>query len=109
MRFLPSDREVEVRTGSHLTAAAVRAAVAIVHDCDGQGVCATCRVRIEAGAGNLSPVDPRERTQLGADIERGWRLCCLVRVRGDVVVRVPEEGFAYPPELQRDSGSGPAR
>jgi hypothetical protein len=31
-------------------------------------------------------------------------LCCLVRVLGDVVVRVPEGGFAYPPELQRQRG-----
>jgi ferredoxin len=104
VRFLPSHREVEVAPGAHLTAAAARAGVAIVHDCDGQGVCGTCRVWVAQGDENLSPLDPRERNQLGADVERRWRLCCLVRVLGDVVVRVPEGSFAYPPELQRERG-----
>ncbi len=99
--FLPSEREVNVPPGAYLTAAAVRGGVVIVHDCDGQGVCSTCRIRVEAGAGRLSPVEECEREQLGSDIDAGWRLCCRVRVLGDAVVRVPEGGFAYPPELQR--------
>ncbi|MFN2421051.1 MAG: 2Fe-2S iron-sulfur cluster-binding protein [Gemmatimonadota bacterium] len=104
VQFLPSQREIEVPHGAHLTAAAVSAGVAIVHDCDGQGVCSTCRVQVVEGGQNLSPLDARERDQLGADVDRQWRLCCLVRVLGDVVVRVPEGGFAYPPELQRERG-----
>jgi 2Fe-2S ferredoxin len=101
VRFLPSDREIDVPTGTHLTAAAMRARAGIVHDCDGQGVCGTCRVWVEDGRDRLSPIDARERLQLGPDVDRGWRLCCLVRVEGSVTVRVPEGGFAYPPELQR--------
>jgi ferredoxin len=101
VRFLPCDRVIEVRAGSYLTAAAARAGVPIVHDCDGQGVCGTCRVRVESGADRLSPIDPRERVQLGPDVDRGWRLCCLVRVVGNATIRAPEGGFAYPPELQR--------
>lgn len=101
IRFLPSGAEVEAAAGSHLTAAAVRAGVGIVHDCDGQGVCGTCRVRIEAGHEALGAVDPRERLQLGAAIDDGWRLCCLLRVGGDLTVRVPA-GFPYPPLQQRD-------
>ena len=101
VRFLPTNREVQVAHGTFLTAAAARVGAGIVHDCDGQGVCGTCRVLVESGADRLSPVDPREREQLGTDVEKGWRLCCLARVRGDVTVRAPEGGFAYPPELQR--------
>jgi ferredoxin len=101
VRFLPPDRAVEVVRGTYLTAAAVRAGVPIVHDCDGQGLCGTCRVRVESGAHRLSPIDPRERVQLGPDVDRGWRLCCLVRVEGSATIRTPEGGFAYPPELQR--------
>lgn len=101
VRFLPADREVEIPRGGWLAAAAVRADVPLVFDCDGQGVCATCRVRIESGATALSPVREAERVQLGDSVDRGWRLCCLVRVRGDVTVEVPRTGFAYPPELQR--------
>ena len=104
VRFRPSGARVTVPTGAFLTLAANRASAGVVHDCDGLGVCGTCRVRIEAGADALSPVEERERRQLGPAVDRGWRLCCLARVYGDVVVRVPEGGFAYPPELQRSGG-----
>jgi ferredoxin len=101
VRFLPSGAEVRVPLGSYLTTAAARARVAIVHDCDGQGVCGTCQVRIERGAATFGPPDPREREQLGVRIADGWRLCCLLTVRGDCVVRVPVGSFAYPPDQQR--------
>ena len=102
VRFEPADREVTVRRGTYLTAAVVRAGIHIVHDCDGQGVCSTCRVRILQGAESLGPIDARERRQLGSAVERGWRLCCLLRVGGNLTLCVPTGGFAYPPELQRD-------
>lgn len=98
--FRPSGARATVPEGAFLTLAAERAATGVVHDCDGQGVCGTCRVQLETGAERLSPVTDMERRQLGTAVERGWRLCCLARVYGDVVVRVPQGGFAYPPELQ---------
>ncbi|HJR52875.1 MAG TPA: 2Fe-2S iron-sulfur cluster-binding protein [Gemmatimonadota bacterium] len=101
VRFLPSGREACVTSGTFLTTAAVRAGVAIVHDCDGQGVCGTCQVLVEEGTRSLSPPDSREREQLGDRVERGWRLCCLTIVEGDCAVRVPVGTFAYPPEQQR--------
>lgn len=106
VRFLPSGAVVDVPRGAFLTLAAARARVRIVHDCDGQGVCGTCRVRIEHGSGDLSPVEGVERRQLGIDVDRRWRLCCRARVFGDVVVRVEREGFAYPPGLQRRGDPG---
>ena len=101
VRFLPSGREARVASGTFLTTAAVRAGVAIVHDCDGQGVCGTCQVLVEEGTGSLSPPDPREHEQLGDRVEEGWRLCCLTLVEGACTVRVPAGTFAYPPEQQR--------
>lgn len=102
IRFLPSGRSAVLPVGAYLTAGAVRAGEPIVHDCDGQGVCGTCRVRIEAGEEHLTAADAHERRQLGRALEEGWRLCCRVRTRGDVTVRVPPPGFAYPPALQRE-------
>ena len=99
--FVPSGREILVEPGTFLTTAAARAGVAIVHDCDGQGVCGTCQVRIVDGGGDIGAPDPRERRQLGGRIEAGWRLCCLVVVEADCVVSVPAGTFAYPPEQQR--------
>jgi ferredoxin len=102
VRFMPSGREVRVPAGSFLTAAAMRAGVSIVHDCDGQGVCGTCQVRIEAGAAAFAPPDLREEAQLGTRLEESWRLCCLLVVESDCVVWVPVGTFAYPPEQQRE-------
>ena len=101
VRFLPADTTVQVPRGAYLSLAAIRARAPIVHDCDGLGLCGTCRVRVQSGAGGLSPLEPVERRQLGPDAELGWRLCCRARVFGDVVLRAEERGFAYPPELQR--------
>ena len=55
VRFLPSGSAVRVPAGTWLTSAATLAGVAIVHDCDGQGVCGTCRVRITSGASGFGP------------------------------------------------------
>lgn len=101
VRFLPSGSVVRVPRGMYLTTAAARAQVPIVHDCDGQGVCGTCQVRIEEGGSTFGPPDPREDAQLGVRLADGWRLCCLLTVQGDCVVRVPVGAFAYPPEQQR--------
>lgn len=101
VRFLPAGREVELPRGAWLTAAAVRAGVGLVFDCDGQGLCATCRIRIVEGVEHVPPVQAAERVQLGEEVEGGWRLACLLRVEGDVTVEVPPPDFAYPPRLQR--------
>jgi adenylate cyclase len=56
------------------------------HVCSGRGRCGTCRVRVEAGAGLLSPAEDLElgtleRVGSGA----GERLACQARVLGDGV------------------------
>jgi ferredoxin len=106
VRILPADREETVAVDSFLAAAIVRSGVNLVFDCDGQGLCSTCRVRVERGERNLTSITAEERFQLGDDVNRGWRLSCIPRVLGDVTLFVPEEGFAYPPELQRGGSSG---
>lgn len=90
-----------VPAGSWLPAAARRAGVRLVFDCDGMGLCATCRVHVEEGAEHLPPVAPAERAQLGEAVAKRWRLGCLLRVGGAVTVRLPPGEWAYPPELQR--------
>jgi adenylate cyclase len=53
------------------------------HVCSGRARCGTCRVRIDAGAVSLSPVDETERATLeriGAG--QGERLACQARVLG---------------------------
>jgi adenylate cyclase len=56
------------------------------HVCSGRARCGTCRVRVEAGADKLSPIEEIERATL-ARVEAGEavRLACQARVLGDGV------------------------
>ena len=65
VRFLPSGSAVRVPAGTWLTSAATLAGVAIVHDCDGQGVCGTCETRVLDGVPDHRDVilTPEERAE----------------------------------------------
>lgn len=62
-----------------------RAGVPLANSCGGVGVCARCRVRVVAGAENLSPatsVESRYATGFG----EGERMACQAVVLGECVV-----------------------
>ena len=87
IKFLPHNREIKVNEGESLIRAAMDAGVHINASCGGEGVCGKCRVMLESGEveGGIS-----DRLST-ADREKGYRLACLSRITGDVVVRVPVE------------------
>jgi adenylate cyclase len=56
------------------------------HVCNGRGRCGTCRVRVEAGGGQLSAVEELERKTLArVGAGSGERLACQARVLGEGV------------------------
>jgi ferredoxin, 2Fe-2S len=61
-------------------------------DCGGKGRCTTCKAIIVNGGENLTQVTPAELKyrEMGALVSNE-RLMCQVRVKGDVVLRVPDE------------------
>jgi len=85
--FLPHDRAVTVPAGESLIRAALQAGVHINASCGGEGVCGKCRVLIEKGsvAEGISERISKE------DIDKGYRLACLVELQEDVTVRIPVE------------------
>ena len=86
--FLPHEKSITVPEGEGLLRVAMDAGVHINASCGGDGVCAKCRVLIEAGRveGGLS-----DRIDAG-DRAKGYRLACQAAVTDeDVVVRVPVE------------------
>jgi len=87
IKFLPHDRAITVSTGESLIRAALQAGVHINASCGGEGVCGKCRVLIEEG--NVSEGISERISQ--EDIEKGYRLACLVKVTEDVVIRIPVE------------------
>jgi len=87
--FQPYDRTVEVEDGEILIKAALEAGVHINASCGGAGVCGKCRIIIEQGEveGGRSEMLSKE------DIEKGYRLACMSKVKSDLVVRIPVESY----------------
>ena len=97
--FLPHERSIEVPAGDSLIRAAMEAGVHINASCGGDGVCAKCRIRVEAGTvdGGLSDrISPEDR-------EKGYRLACQALITGDVTVRVPVESSIDASVLKRQA------
>jgi len=87
VRFLPHEKEILVKEGASLIRAAMEAGVHVNASCGGEGVCGKCRVLIEEGTvdgGITEKLSPE-------DIEKGYRLACLSRVKSDLIVRIPVE------------------
>lgn len=59
-----------------------------LHECGGNGICTTCRIRVLEGGQNLSPKTEFEKTSSHA---RKWdpsiRLACQARPHGDVTIQ----------------------
>ena len=58
------------------------------HACGGNGVCSSCRVYVEKGLENLSPMNEKEKNlldQLG--LKDQMRLACQTKINGDITMR----------------------
>ncbi|MFP4573877.1 MAG: 2Fe-2S iron-sulfur cluster-binding protein, partial [Desulfobacterales bacterium] len=87
VKFLPHEKQIAVEEGENLIRAAMDAGVHINASCGGEGVCGKCRVLIENGE-----VEEGISERLSKeDVEKGYRLACLSKVKSDLTVRVPTE------------------
>ena len=106
----PSGRRGEINAGTSIRTAARELGVEIESICAENGTCGKCIVLIEEGRfekydleskrENVTPVSPQERKYFEGKPNllksKGWeigqvRLSCQCRVRGDVLINVPEE------------------
>jgi ferredoxin len=82
--FTPLGRAAEAKPNETVLDAARRVGAPVGNSCGGIGVCARCRVRVVAGAENLSPPTSIELRIGGA---RGFaadeRMACQAVVTGD--------------------------
>ncbi len=59
----------------------------VASSCHGEGVCSKCRVRILAGAENLSPESTLEHDlKLRQNVSREFRISCQTCVLNDIVI-----------------------
>ena len=83
---------VPVLAGATLLAALHAAGHDWMHACGAKGRCTTCRLRVRAGAENLSPLTAAElRYQAAGRLLPDERLACQARLpAGEAVGRVPD-------------------
>ncbi len=80
---------VMVEVGRPLLDVLVTQGIVLPAACGGRGNCGQCVVRIVSGGGEALP---NERTHLnGREISEGKRLACMLKVRQDLVVEIPED------------------
>lgn len=89
IRFLPSERQVEIEAGEMtLLDATLRAGLPIASACGSEGACARCGLEIVAGGESLEPESERERRiKTRNRIDERQRLACRVRPTADLTVR----------------------
>ncbi|MCD7059366.1 NADH:ubiquinone reductase (Na(+)-transporting) subunit F [Pelagibacterium xiamenense] len=83
------EREIAALTGVKLLPTLAGAGIPLPSACAGAGTCGLCRVHVDAGGGDILPNEAARFSR--AEIRDGLRLACQVVIRGNMVVRVPED------------------
>jgi len=83
--FTPLGRQAEAKDDETLLDVARRVGAPLANSCGGVGVCARCKVRVVAGAENLSPPTSIE-VRFGKGFAEGERMACQAVVGGDCEV-----------------------
>ena len=113
--FQPSGRRGNVDEGMTIKQASQELGVEIEGICGEKATCGKCKVRVEegffakygveSGMDNLSPLNEAEKKLLiPRQQEDGYRLSCQARIRGDVVVFVPEESRLGKQIVRKEAG-----
>jgi ferredoxin len=81
-------RRIDVPRGGTILGAALKNGFRVMHVCGGRKLCATCRVKVEVGEENLTPMESAERFSLRWHLSASprTRLACQARVEGPVEV-----------------------
>ncbi len=95
----PIGRRISVPEGSTVLDAARLAGVELVAICGGEGVCGTCKVRVDEG--QLSEVNSTEECEFSSEeLKKGFRLACQAEILSDLRIDIPPESFSTPQRLQ---------
>ena len=81
-----------VKTGGTLLGALADRKIFIPSACGGKGSCGVCKVDVMEGGGAILPTEPPHITR--GEFREGTRLSCQVKVKQDMMIRVPAEVFS---------------
>lgn len=77
----------EVASGANLMKSLLDAGLPVASSCDGDGVCAKCKIQIIEGAENLSAENDTEQFLKEKDnLAKNIRISCQTEVLGDITV-----------------------
>lgn len=83
------EKEIEVSPGSTLLSTLSQAELFLPSACGGGGTCGLCRCQVIDGGGTILPTETGFFTR--REQQDKWRLGCQVKVKQDMVIKVPEE------------------
>ena len=92
LTILPIEEIIDAATGATIMEAAWEHGLYWPTTCGGRGVCTSCACTVDDGAANLEPMGRSEFNTLASELgeaavrNRGLRLACQARLRGDVTV-----------------------
>jgi adenylate cyclase len=87
VKFIPLNKEREIKSHATLLAAANQVEVPLGQSCSGEGICGWCRVRVVDGVENLAPPTPLEKRLMDHyGFKDDERAACLAKVKGDVTI-----------------------
>ncbi len=83
-----NDRELVVSPGGNLLSTLSGSGIYLPSACGGGGTCGMCRCQIISGGGSILPTEVGFFTR--KEQQNNWRLGCQVKIREDMVLRLPE-------------------
>ena len=89
VRIKINDKELNVSPGSTILSTLSNHEIFLPSACGGGGTCAMCKCQVLEGGGTILPTETGYFTR--KEQQNNWRLGCQVKVRGDLVIKVPEE------------------
>ena len=85
------EKTIEVEAGSTLLSTLSEAKIFLPSACGGGGTCAMCKCQVIEGGGEILHTEAPYFSRKA--IAEDWRLGCQVKVKNDMVIKVPEEIF----------------
>jgi Na+-transporting NADH:ubiquinone oxidoreductase subunit F len=84
-----NETEMEVNPGGTVLSTLSAQDIYLPSACGGGGTCAMCKCQVLEGGGSILPTETGYFTR--KEQQNNWRLGCQVKIRSDMVIKVPEE------------------
>ncbi|MGQ9552229.1 MAG: ASKHA domain-containing protein [Candidatus Bathycorpusculaceae bacterium] len=108
--FQPEGKRARIRLGATLLEAARLAGADLTSICGGKGKCGKCRVVVEKEGGNAGSITEVEKGVLSPmEMSAGYRLACCTSVKGQLIVKIPEESRTGRQRLQVEGIETPVK